>query len=69
MTYFEDLSKERLYRLAEDLVAAIAAAAWRDNKGKPNLFGPTNHMIAAVHAFKAYTHDPCPECGKSRREL
>lgn len=69
MTYFENYSKEKLYLLAKDLVDSIADAQWRDNKGKPNLSGPTNHMIAAIHDFRIYTNDPCPTCGKDRREL
>jgi hypothetical protein len=69
MIYFEGMSKEKLYYLATDLVKSIQEAAWVDEKGKRNLSGPTPHMSAAIHIFKVYTHDPCPECGKSRREL
>jgi hypothetical protein len=69
MIYFKHYSKEKLYYLAEELVNSIAAAAWRDNAGKAQLFGPTNHMIAAMDAFRTYTNDPCPECGKNRRDI
>jgi hypothetical protein len=69
MSYFENYSKEKLYRLAEDLSNSIADAAWRNNAGKANLLGPTNHMIAAMSDFRTYTNDPCPTCGKNRRDI
>lgn len=71
MIYFGDLSKEKLYRLADDLVEAIEKACWLDDRRvpKPKLGCPTPHMRSAIDNFKTYVNDPCLTCGRNRRGI
>ena len=63
MTDYSSFSKEKLYQLALDLKLAIAHA---DSSYLKEL---TQHMILAINNFDTYVNDPCPRCGKNRREL
>ena len=69
ITDFSSLSKDRLVQLADDLVDSIEKACWLNSRKKPALSYPTDHMRAAIYDYKNYIEDPCPACGKSRREL
>jgi hypothetical protein len=69
ITDFSSLSKERLVSFANDLVESIEKACWVNSKNEPTLSHPTGHMRLAIYDYKNYIEDPCPCCGKSRREL
>lgn len=49
------VSQDRLIFLGNDLAKAIEDAAWQDEYGDKNLFGPTMHMQMAVETWKEAT--------------